>query len=202
MYFTSRQFLTGSWWKCPVRVLSLLTMWMTADRFKQILQILMLLWLFVGSLSSKFICVEILLHVLKFYCSHGYFTSRWTWSINTVAVLTCLSVCPPGFTHKTRVLQCENLAIFNEVSKPRRWCYLSSVAVSHSDQSEHRAGRWRHPYYQSVPLASTRCCCHETVLKLMGETSLHEHKIHEVFTHVQIHDLLMSVWSLQMCPFR
>ena len=30
----------------------------------------------------------------------------------------CLSVCPPGFTHKTRVLQCENLAIFNEVSKP------------------------------------------------------------------------------------
>lgn len=31
----------------------------------------------------------------------------------------CLSVCPPGFTHKTRALQCENLAIFNEVSKPR-----------------------------------------------------------------------------------
>lgn len=29
-----------------------------------------------------------------------------------------LSVFPSDFTHKTRVLQCENVAIFNEVSKP------------------------------------------------------------------------------------
>lgn len=36
----------------------------------------------------------------------------WLW------LPVCLFVCPPDFTHKTRILHCENVAIFNEVSEP------------------------------------------------------------------------------------
>lgn len=56
--------------------------------------------------------------------------TKWNIRQGSIVLLLCLyfihsvqtkasqSVFPSGFTHKTRVLQCENVAIFNEVSKP------------------------------------------------------------------------------------
>ena len=69
----------------------------------------------------------------------SWLTAIKAWSISSCRygnLPVCLLARPPGFTHKTRVLQCEDVAVFNEVSKPGRWCDRSVQMWRRSETSQ------------------------------------------------------------------